>query len=580
MSRPEPLELRAATEAFDSGTAMARLAGTDEAVNAAVECCDRHPAEAVALEYVGQTGARQLLTFGELRDMSHSVAHVLRAAGIGPGDRVAGLLPRQPALLAVMLGVWRLGAVWQPLFTAFGPAAIEHRLRTAGTRVVVTDVEHRGKVEPFEGCPAVMVVGRDVLHGTSSRPPDPVVPVMRRAEDPFLLMFTSGTTGPAKAVAVPLRAIAAFIGYLEQAVDLRPEDRLWNLADPGWAYGLYYAVVGPLALGHATTFFDGPFSVRDTVSVIERLGITNLCGSPTAFRMLIAAGAEALRPLRGLRVVSSAGEPLNPEVNRWFAEHLGVPILDQYGQTELGMVVCNHHGLRHAKRPGSAGFASPGHLVAVVDAEGRPVPRGQPGVLNRVQFGNRSFISMITSVVLERHRLIANARDHGFQTGRGLAVNIGASPLFWFRGYEGRAAPFVNGYYLSGDMVEENDDGSISFVGRSDDIITSSGYRIGPFDVESALIEHPAVVEAAVVGKPDPERTEIVKAFVVLQPGADAGEALAVELQAHVRARLSAHAYPREVAFVDALPKTPSGKLQRFVLRAQERGPNWTRVSA
>ncbi len=534
MSRPEPQELRAAAEAFDFGAAMARLAGTEEAVNAAVECCDRHPAEAVALEYVGQTGAQQRLTFGELRDMSHSVAHVLRAAGVGPGDRVAGLLPRQPALLAVMLGVWRLGAVWQPLFTAFGPAAIEHRLRAAGTRVVVTDAEHRGKAEPFEGCPTVMVVGRDVLHGASSRPPDLVAPVMRRAEDPFLLMFTSGTTGPAKAVAVPLRAIAAFIGYLEQAVDLRPEDQFWNLSDPGWAYGLYYAVVGPLALGHATTFFDGPFNVARIVSVIERLGITNLCGSPTAFRMLIAAGAEALRPLRGLRVVSSAGEPLNPEVNRWFAEHLGVPILDQYGQTELGMVVCNHHGLRHAKRPGSAGFASPGHLVAVIDAEGRPVPRGQPGVL---------------------------------------AVDIGASPLFWFRGYEGRAAPFVNGYYLTGDMVEENDNGSISFVGRSDDIITSSGYRIGPFDVESALIEHPAVVEAAAVGKPDPERTEIVKAFVVLQPGAEAGEALAAELQAHVRARLSAHAYPREVAFVDALPKTPSGKLQRFVLRVQERGP-------
>ena len=533
---PQPDTLQEAVARFDLARAMARLSGTAEAMNAAIECCDRHPPEATALNWIGADGASATLTFGELRALSNHVAHALRVAGVGPGDRVAGLLPRRPELLAVMLGVWRLGAVWQPLFTAFGTAAIEHRLRAAGTRAVVTDTALRAKIEPFDGCPPVLVLGADLLAdaapGVDPIAPVPIAPVPRAATDPFLLMFTSGTTGPAKAVAVPLRAIAAFIGYMDHAVDLRPEDAFWNLADPGWAYGLYYAVIGPLALGHATTFYDGPFTVAGTVQVIERLGITNLCGSPTAFRLMIAAGAEALAPLRGrLRVVNSAGEPLNPEVIRWFAEHLAAPILDQYGQTELGMVVCNHHALRHPLRPGSAGFASPGHVVAVVDSEGRRVERGTPGML---------------------------------------AIDIAGSPHFWFRGYEGRAAPFVNGMYLTGDMVEENDDGSIAFVGRADDIITSSGYRIGPFDVESALIEHPAVVEAAVVGKPDPERTEIVKAFVVLQAAIDPTPALAAELQAHVRHRLSAHAYPREIAFVDALPKTPSGKLQRFVLRAQE----------
>lgn len=530
---PQPDTLQQAVDDFDLARAMARLSGTAEAMNAAVECCDRHPPEATALNWIGADGASATLSFGRLRALSDHVAHALRAAGVGPGDRVAGLLPRRPELLAVMLGVWRLGAVWQPLFTAFGASAIEHRLRSAGTRAVVTDPAFRAKVEPFEGCPPVLVLGADLLADRDARH-DPIEPVPRAATDPFLLMFTSGTTGPAKAVAVPLRAIAAFIGYMEQAVDLRPSDAFWNLADPGWAYGLYYAVIGPLALGHATTFFDGPFTVADTVHVIERLGITNLCGSPTAFRLMIAAGADALAPLRGrLRVVNSAGEPLNPEVIRWFAEHLAAPILDQYGQTELGMVVCNHHALRHPRHPGSAGFASPGHVVAVVDDEGRRVQRGTPGVL---------------------------------------AIDIAASPLFWFGGYEGRAAPFGNGMYLTGDMVEAGADGSIAFVGRADDIITSSGYRIGPFDVESALIEHPAVVEAAVVGKPDPERTEVVKAFVVLQPTADPTPALAADLQAHVRHRLSAHAYPREIAFVHSLPKTPSGKLQRFLLRAQEQG--------
>jgi acetyl-CoA synthetase len=320
---------------------------------------------------------------------------------------------------------------------------------------------------------------------------------------------------------------------MTDAVDLRPEDRFWNIADPGWAYGLYYAVTGPLMLGHATTFYDGPFTVESTYRLIAKHGITNLAGSPTAFRLLIAAGPEAAFPVKGrLRAVSSAGEPLNPEVIRWFAEHLDALINDHYGQTELGMVVCNHHALAHPVRPGSAGLAMPGYRVTVLDENNRELPPHQPGILS---------------------------------------VDIGRSPLLWFSGYWHQPTPAIEGgYYRTGDVVELGEDGSISFVGRADDLITSSGYRIGPFDVESALIEHPAVVEVAVIGKPDPERTEIVKAFVVLAPGFAASEALAEELRQHVKRRLSAHAYPREVAFVALLPKTPSGKLQRFMLRNQE----------
>ncbi len=356
---------------------------------------------------------------------------------------------------------------------------------------------------------------------------------MRSGNDPFLLMFTSGTTGPAKPLEVPLRAIVAFQGYMRDAIDLRPEDNFWNLADPGWAYGLYYAVTGPLSLGHATTFYDGPFSVESCAQVIDKLGITNLAGSPTAYRLLIAAGKAFSAPVKGrLRVVSSAGEPLNPEVIRWFAEELDVTIHDHYGQTELGMVLCNHHGLLHPVHLGSAGFAIPGHRIVVLDAQGNELPAGQPGIL---------------------------------------AVDREQSPLCWFAGYHGQATKaFVGKYYLSGDTVELNQDGSISFVGRSDDVITTSGYRVGPFDVESALIEHPAVIEAAVIGKPDPERTELIKAFVVLANGHVGSVELEETLRQHVRQRLYAHAYPREIEFVSELPKTPSGKLQRFILRNQE----------
>ncbi len=293
-------------------------------------------------------------------------------------------------------------------------------------------------------------------------------------------------------------------------------------------------MTGPLLLGHATTFYDGPFTAESTYRIIKSHGITNLAGSPTAYRLLIAAGPEPAEGVKGqLRAVSSAGEPLNPEVIRWFAEHLSAPIHDHYGQTELGMVVNNHHGLDHPVRVGSAGLAMPGYRVAVLDDEARELGPHQPGTL---------------------------------------AVDIAKSPALWFTGYLNQPTPAIaGGYYRTGDTVELEPTGQITFVGRNDDVITSSGYRIGPFDVESALIEHPAVLETAVIGKPDAERTEIVKAIVVLKPGFTASDALAEELRQHVRKRLSAHAYPREIAFVAELPKTPSGKIQRFLLRNAEK---------
>ena len=524
---------------FSIEAAMEGLQGDLQGgLNACVECCDRHcGAGRVALRCVSAEGDLRDYTFEELRDLSARAANLFRDKGVKPGDVVAGLLPRTVELVAVVLGAWRLGAVYQPLFTAFGPKAIEHRLATSGARLVVTNSAQRPKLDEIPDHPLVATVGEAVpasdvdFRAGLDAASDRFEPVMRRGDDLFMMMSTSGTTGLPKGVPVPLRALLAFGAYMREAVDLREDDVFWNIADPGWAYGLYYALTGPLLLGQATILYEGGFTADTTYGLIARLGVTNLAGSPTAYRMLIAAGPEAAAAVKGrLRVVSSAGEPLNPEIIRWFAEHLAVPIHDHYGQTEMGMCVNNHHGLEHPVRPGSAGLAMPGYRVVVLDEAGRELGPNQPGVL---------------------------------------AIDLEQSPLMWFSGYLNQ--PKLAGrYYSTGDSVEFEPDGSVSFIGRADDVITSSGYRIGPFDVESALIEHPAVIEAAVVGVPDPERTEIVKAFVILANGVEGTDALREELQGHVKRRLSAHAWPKLLDFVSELPKTPSGKIQRFILRRAE----------
>lgn len=510
-----------------------------DGINACVECCDRwvEPGR-IALHWSRQDGASGEITFAELREQAARFANHLTSRGVGPGDVVAVMLPRGPELLTTALGIWRAGAVYQPLFTAFGPKAIEHRLKMSEAKLVVTDATHRVKLDEIPGAPPVLVVRAtrpgDVDFAAALAAEGPhFAPVLRKGDDLVSLMSTSGTTGLPKGVPIPLKALAAFRVYMTLAVDLRPQDRFWNIADPGWAYGLYYAVLGPLMLGCATTFYDGPFTAESTYRLLRERRITNLAGAPTAYRLLIAAGEPPAGVKGQLRVVSSAGEPLNPEVIRWFAEHLDAPIADHYGQTEIAMVVNNHHGLDQTMRPGSAGLPMPGFRVVVLDEESRELGAGQPGVL---------------------------------------AIDLARSPLNYFTGYYRQETPqMAGGYYRSGDTVEWEPTGEISFVGRADDVITSSGYRIGPFDVESALIEHPSVLETAVIGKPDPERTEIVKAFVVLKVGYAANEALAEELKTYVRKRLSAHAYPREIEFVRDLPKTPSGKIQRFILRNQEK---------
>ncbi len=520
-------------EALERRTLSGSLAG---GVNACVECCDRWARNgAVALEWYGAQGERRTVTFEEMRDDAARFAHYLKSRGVGPGDVVAGLLPRIPELFTVALGAWRIGAIYQPLFTAFGPAAIESRVTAEGgskAQLVVTDIANRPKLADLPGCPEILTVGDGFAEALAGQTPD-CPPAMMKGADPFVVLFTSGTTGKPKGVRYPLTLLLPVASYMLDAIDLRPEDNYWNVADPGWAYGMLYAVLGPLLLGQTTTFNEGAFAVDSTVRIIAERKITNLAAAPTAYRLLMAAGDAAMAPIaHQLRVASSAGEPLNPEVIRWAERVLHCPLADHYGQTEVAMMINNHHALKHAVKEGAAGLPLPGLDMAILDDDLNVLPPEAPGVL---------------------------------------AVHIPTSPLYTFGGYWKAETPNVRGaWYITGDTMMRDADGHFFFVGRNDDIITSAGYRIGPFDVESVVMEHLAVAEVAVVGKPDPQRTEIVKAFIVLKGGVAATDALKEDIQQMVRKRLSTHAYPREISFVASLPKTPSGKIQRFILRREE----------
>jgi acetyl-CoA synthetase len=531
---------------FDLAQITSLLSGsTDDGLNACFECCDRHAASGrIALCWEGENGESAKFSFADLKDHSARLASFFQQQGIQPGDRVACLLPRIPELFMTALAIWRLGAVYVPLFTAFGPRAIQFRLDQSDSKLVITDTGQRHKLMDVRHCPPVLTVsgegeavadGDFDFHLERSAQAPVFEPVMRSAEDPFILLFTSGTTGAPKGVGIPLKACLPFIVYMKYGIGLKPEDNYWNAADPGWAYGLFYVVVGPLLLGHTTHFYAGMFTAQSTYRMLEKYHINSLAAAPTAYRLLMAATEDPTDYDLCLETAVSCGEPLNPQAISWVNENLHCPVYDQYGQTEIGMVACNHHGLNHDVIPGSMGWPMPGYRMVVVDGQGREVLPGEIGQL---------------------------------------AMDRTASPLNYFQGYWKRdnGDHYLEKYYLTGDTVEFCPAGNFVFVGRGDDIITSAGYRIGPFDVESTLIEHPAVSESGVVGKPDPERGEIVVAFVTPAPGFEATVELANELKQYVREALSAHAYPREIHFLESLPKTASGKIQRYILKNQAIG--------
>jgi acetyl-CoA synthetase len=519
-------------------------------VCAAELLCDRHPAEAVAFTVVEADLSARDLTYGELRRESARFAAALADLGVEPGDAVAVLMGKSAELVVALLGVWRRGAVHVPLFTAFAAPAIAMRLQASGAKVVVTDADQRAKLQPEEGAPwQVVVVGgptegaelsfADLL--AAHEPDAPGGAAVAVGPDGLLvLLFTSGTTGTPKGVPVPVRALASFQVYLELGLDVSADDVFWNAADPGWAYGLYYALLGPLVAGRRSLLLHAGFSAALTWQVVERFGVTNIAAAPTVYRALRADPAPVPPGLR-LRRASSAGEPLTPEVIGWAQGNLGVPVRDHYGQTEHGMMIVNAwaDGVREPVRPGSMGRPLPGWSAAVLQEGSTAL--APPGVVGRV------------------------------------AIDVAASPLLWFEGYldapDKTAERFPDGpaWYVTGDAGSVDEDGHFSFSARDDDVIIMAGYRIGPFEVESVLVTHPRVMETAVIGAPDPLRGEVLEAFVVLREGDVGDDALAAELQQLVREGFAAHAFPRSVHFVDSLPKTSSGKIQRFLLRQRRR---------
>lgn len=508
--------------------------------------CDDHPAEDVALRIVEADLGMHEMTYGDLRQRSERFAAALADLGIGPGDRVATLMGKSSDLVTVLLGIWRRGAVHVPLFTAFAPPAIELRLDASAAKVIVVDPSQREKLDAVNaGCRIVTAGDQARVRDLSvaellDAHPAGIAAETVAADDSFIMIFTSGTTGTPKGVPAPVRMIAGVRHYFEYGLGVTADDVYWSIADPGWAYGLYSAIVAPLAAGHTTTLLTAAFDPALTWRALDRLGVTNFAAAPTVYRALRAAGADTPDGL-ALRCLSSAGEPLDPDTLDWAREALGVEIRDHYGQTELGMVVANgwNPEIRRSLKTGSMGTPMPGWIVEVLgESSDEIAPTGE---LGRV------------------------------------AIDIPNSPAMAFTGYHEapeRTAERITPdgrWYVTGDTASRDEDGYFFFSSRDDDVIIMGGYRIGPFEVENVLGEHPGVTEAAVVGVPDELRGEVIEAFVTLRPGADASDALAAELQQHVKTRFAAHAYPRVVHFVDALPRTPSGKVQRFVLRDRRR---------
>lgn len=515
--------------------------------SAAELLCDRHDPQRTAYTLVGPDLQSVDLKYGSLRSDSERLAAALASLGLGPGDRIGTLMGKSRAYLVTLMAIWRLGAVHVPLFTAFAPPAIAFRLAASGAKLVIADSNQRPKLADAEmpkDPPWRVVTTGDVETDTlcyeellaCSRPGFAAAALGGNA--PIIQIYTSGTTGTPKGVLVPLRALASFQIYAEYALALREDDVFWNAADPGWAYGLYLGVLVTLATGVRGVLLEGAFSAATTLAVLSRYRITHFAAAPTVFRALRASGLAPSGELR-LRCISSAGEPLTPEASEWSRKVLGVPVHDHYGQTETGMLINNHHHplLSRSLKAGSMGQPLPGWKPAVLRQEREePAPCGTAGRI---------------------------------------AMNLAESPLAWFDGYVNEPAKSQekfsadHAWYFTGDSGYVDAEGDFHFFGRDDDVILMAGYRIGPVEVESVLLAHPAVSECAVIAVPDEIRGEVLEAVVVLREKCTPSEALSCELQEWVKKRYAAHAYPRRVHYVESLPKTPSGKVRRFVLRQQ-----------
>jgi acetyl-CoA synthetase len=518
-----------------------------EEVNIAHEVCDRHATDrgAVALYQVSEDGELTTLTFWELAEQSDRFANVLEELGVERGDRVFSYMPRIPEHYVAMVGTLKRGAVWGSVNERFGPEGIAYRLDDCDARVVLTTSDNRDTVatalEEVPSVEHVVTVDRggdvptdDVDFGAAMADAGREYETADTAgEDDAMLYYTSGTTGPAKGVLHKHRWLAGVAATQRYSMDVTDDDLYWSTADLGWLTGPINTL-GAWFWGTAMFIYEGEFDPEEWAELLDEYPITVLFSVPTAYRMLREHEHLLAEASLDVRLAGSVGEPLSPGVVEWGEDALGVTILDTYGQTETGNFVINNYPAMEG-RPGSMGKPIPGVEAAVVDPDtGEVLGPGETGVI---------------------------AERPGF-------------PCFFAEYWEKpekTESCFVDGsdgeWYLSGDLGHIDEDGYFWFEGRADDVILSSGYRIGPFEVESTLGEHEGVAEGAVVPKPDPERTNIVKAYVVPSSDAEASAALAEDIKAHVRSELAAHEYPREIEFREELPKTVTGKIRRTELQ-------------
>jgi acetyl-CoA synthetase len=529
-------------------------------LNIAHEAVDRHAAGPLAghlaLRWIGKHGTVRDVTYDALRKETNQFANVLRSLGVAKGDRVFALMGRIPELYVTALGTLKNLGVFCPLFSAFGPEPIRARLGIGDGKVLVTtEGLYRRKVAGMRD--QLTSLDHVILVGENGRPAS--IPgtldwsaLMADAGDDFeipptdpedmaLLHFTSGTTGRPKGAIHVHEAVVAHHVTGKFVLDLHPQDVFWCTADPGWVTGTSYGIIAPLTGGITNVVLEAEFDAELWYRILEQQKVTVWYTAPTAIRMLMKLGAETVRQyeLSALRFMASVGEPLNPEAVVWSQETFGRPFHDNWWQTETGGIMIANYPAMDVK-PGSMGKPLPGIEAAIVRRAGE------------------SEVELIQEPGTEGE----------------LALRSGWPSMF--RGYLGDEERyrkcFVGGWYLTGDLAKQDEDGYFWFVGRADDVIKSAGHLIGPFEVESALMEHAAVAEAGVIGKPDPVAGEVVKAFVSLKPGFKASEPLRKELLGHARKRLGAAVAPKEIDFRTDLPRTRSGKIMRRLLKARELG--------
>ncbi|MDB5362840.1 MAG: amP-dependent synthetase and ligase [Rhodospirillales bacterium] len=504
--------------------------------------CDHYPdarrGAVAALLHETAAGHTSRLSYAELQEHSKRFAAVLRSLGVKRGDRVATLLPKGPEVLITMLAAWRLGAVHVPLFTALGTQQVTYRLEHCGARTVVTNGTFHNKLSyEIATSPALRIVLVEnegaaagplgaTLFWSSLHRAAPIDAVATFAgDDTFALLYLAGTTNSPRGLSVPIKALASIEQYMRVSLDVREDDVFWNIADPGWAGGLYYAVLGPLLLGRSVIFCDGPFDVGQIYRVLTKFGVTNLLAPPSWYHKM--RGAEAMHPppagLR-LRAASAIGEWLSEDLIGWAEQRFGVRVGDNYGQAELGIIIANPHapGLQFPRLSGSLGRSLPGYRIVLLDAAGSPVAPGTEGEI---------------------------------------AVDIEKSELYWFAGYEndgdGTADRFRHGprFYMTGDKAMIDQDGNFFFLGRNVESV-GSGVRAaeGIAEIEVFLASHRAIAAAAAIGKPDRLHGELIKIFVVLRPEIGASPDLAEEIVRFIKPKLNVDADPPEIEFVVALP--------------------------